>query len=152
MPIHNVPTLLRYLDGKYTIFYSQWFVTSADMIYRGMQKAADRVDWDDTGVCRTLRKTYGLDPRQARICRTWRPVMQHVSRAAALAATACQTVLRNKRWNCSSVRSAPGLTPELLKGWITRFVFIYFHPLNFCFFFFYIITSAHKVRVCISPY
>lgn len=82
----------------------------------GMQKAAGKVDWNDVGVCRTLRKTYGLDSRQARICKSWRPVMQHVSRAAALAVVACQSVLQNRRWNCSSVRSAPGLTPELVKG------------------------------------
>jgi len=81
-----------------------------------MEKATGRVDWDDAAVCRTLRKTYGLDARQARICKTWRPVMQHVSRAAALAAIACQTVLHNRRWNCSSVRAAPRLTPELVKG------------------------------------
>lgn len=141
--IHISKWNIRYLN-------SQRFVTSADvcMIYRGMQKAADRVDWDDMGVCRTLRKTYGLDPRQARICKTWRPVMRHVSRAAALAAAACQTVLQNRRWNCSSVRAAPGLTPELLKGCITRFVFIYFHPL-YKYIYIYI-TSAHKERVCIT--
>ncbi|VVC24564.1 Wnt,Wnt protein, conserved site [Cinara cedri] len=82
----------------------------------GMQKAAGKVNWEDVGVCRTLRKTYGLDSRQARICKSWRPVMQHVSRAAALAVVACQTVLQNRRWNCSSVRDAPRLTPELAKG------------------------------------
>lgn len=93
--------------------------------HRGMQKAAGKVNWDDVGVCQTLRKTYGLDSRQARICKTWRPVMQHVSRAAALAVVACQTVLQNRRWNCSSVRTAPRLTPELVKGGKTR-LFSYF--------------------------
>lgn len=90
-----------------------------------MQKAAGKVNWDDVGVCQTLRKTYGLDSRQARICKTWRPVMQHVSRAAALAVVACQTVLQNRRWNCSSARTAPSLTPELVKGGKTR-LFSYF--------------------------
>lgn len=97
-----------------------------------MQKAAGKVDWDDVGVCRTLRKTYGLDPRQALICKSWRPVMQHVSRAAALAVVACQTVLQNRRWNCSSVRDAPRLTPELAKGWKTRLrIFFFFFSHSF---------------------
>lgn len=102
---------------------------------RGMQKAAGKVDWNDVGVCRTLRKTYGLDSRQARICKSWRPVMQHVSRAAALAVVACQSVLQNRRWNCSSVRSAPGLTPELVKGWKTC-LFVIFSTVFFTVFFF----------------
>lgn len=91
-----------------------------------MQKAAGKVNWEDVGVCRTLRQTYGLDSRQARICKSWRPVMQYVSRAAALAVVACQTVLQNKRWNCSSVRTAPRLTPELIKGCKTSFNFFFF--------------------------
>lgn len=95
------------------------------VIRRGMQRTTGRVDWDDVGVCRTLRETYGLDSRQARICKSWRPVMQHVSRAAALAVVACQTVLRNKRWNCSSAQAAPRLSPELVKGWKTRFNFYF---------------------------
>uniref|UniRef100_A0A2S2QYY9 Protein Wnt n=1 Tax=Sipha flava TaxID=143950 RepID=A0A2S2QYY9_9HEMI len=98
------------------IVLSICIVQTNSIQWLGMQKAAGKVDWDEVGVCRTLRKTYGLDSRQARICRSWRPVMQHISRAAALAVVACQTVLQNRRWNCSSVRVAPRLTPELVKG------------------------------------
>ncbi|XP_050543414.1 protein Wnt-11b-like isoform X2 [Daktulosphaira vitifoliae] len=79
-----------------------------------MRKA--KLDWNNTSVCRTLRKDYGLDSRQTRICKTWRPVMQQISKAATLAVAACQAVLQNRRWNCSSVKAAPRLTPELIKG------------------------------------
>ncbi|XP_050434771.1 protein Wnt-11b-like [Adelges cooleyi] len=90
-------------------------IPASNIQWLGMRRA-NRMNWDNASVCRTLRRNYGLDSRQTRICKTWRPVMQHISQAATLTVVVCQAVLQNRRWNCSSVRAAPRLTPELVKG------------------------------------
>nr|CAH7747320.1 unnamed protein product [Callosobruchus chinensis] len=42
--------------------------------------------------------------------------MPHVQQAARLAVDTCQQAFGNRRWNCSSVASAPFLTPDLTRA------------------------------------
>ncbi|CAH1979807.1 unnamed protein product [Acanthoscelides obtectus] len=70
----------------------------------------------DRSPCAVARRRYGLARAQARLCRTAPDAMPHVQQAARLAVDTCQQVFGNRRWNCSSVASAPYLTPDLTRA------------------------------------
>ncbi|KAL1514205.1 hypothetical protein ABEB36_003498 [Hypothenemus hampei] len=42
--------------------------------------------------------------------------MPHIQNAASLAADTCRKVFRDRRWNCSSITTAPFLTPDLTRA------------------------------------
>ncbi|KAJ8942866.1 hypothetical protein NQ314_009930, partial [Rhamnusium bicolor] len=66
--------------------------------------------------CRIARKRYGLMKIQAKLCRNTMEAMPHVQNAAMLASETCRTVFRHRRWNCSSIVTAPYLTPDLTRA------------------------------------
>lgn len=66
--------------------------------------------------CTIARRKYGLAKPQAKLCRNSIDAMPHVEIAASLAAETCKTVFKYHRWNCSSVDTAPVLTPDLTRG------------------------------------
>ncbi|XP_049772038.1 protein Wnt-11b-2-like [Schistocerca cancellata] len=73
--------------------------------------------WAVSGACRRARASLGLARRQARLCRSADgEAMPHVARAAALAAATCQALFADRRWNCSSVNSAPAFSRDLTTG------------------------------------
>jgi len=42
--------------------------------------------------------------------------MPHIQNAATLASETCRKVFTHRRWNCSSITTAPFLTPDLTRG------------------------------------
>jgi hypothetical protein len=42
--------------------------------------------------------------------------MPHIAKAAAQTVTTCQSVFADRRWNCSSVETAPSFTPDITTG------------------------------------
>ncbi|CAH1369299.1 protein Wnt-11b-1-like [Tenebrio molitor] len=66
--------------------------------------------------CGVARRRYGLAKLQAKLCRSSMETMPHVQKAAILAAETCQTVFQDRRWNCSSIITAPYLTPDLTRA------------------------------------
>jgi hypothetical protein len=58
--------------------------------------------------------------------------MPHVQKAAILAAETCQTVFQDRRWNCSSIITAPYLTPDLTRGKYTCNLNSYSSDKNSC--------------------
>ena len=66
--------------------------------------------------CGIARRRFGLAKLQAKLCRSTMEAMPHVQKAATVAAETCQTVFQDRRWNCSSIVTAPYLTPDLTRG------------------------------------
>lgn len=66
--------------------------------------------------CSIARRRYGLAKFQAKLCRTSVEIMPHVQQAALLAAQSCKNIFKYRRWNCSSIDTAPHLTPDLTRG------------------------------------
>ncbi|KAJ3654930.1 hypothetical protein Zmor_014081 [Zophobas morio] len=65
--------------------------------------------------CGIARRRFGLAKLQAKLCRSTMEAMPHVQKAATVAAETCQTVFQDRRWNCSSIVTAPYLTPDLTR-------------------------------------
>ncbi|RZC41025.1 Wnt-11b-1-like, partial [Asbolus verrucosus] len=66
--------------------------------------------------CGLARRRYGFAKLQAKLCRSSMEAMPHVQKAASLAAETCQRVFQDRRWNCSSIITAPYLTPDLTRA------------------------------------
>ncbi|XP_063933567.1 protein Wnt-11b-1-like [Zophobas morio] len=66
--------------------------------------------------CGIARRRFGLAKLQAKLCRSTMEAMPHVQKAATVAAETCQTVFQDRRWNCSSIVTAPYLTPDLTRA------------------------------------
>ncbi|XP_018570906.1 protein Wnt-11b-2-like [Anoplophora glabripennis] len=66
--------------------------------------------------CTLARRRYGLVKIQAKLCRSTMEAMPHVQNAAMLASETCRNVFKHRRWNCSSIVTAPYLTPDLTRA------------------------------------
>uniref|UniRef100_A0AAR5P4J9 Protein Wnt n=2 Tax=Dendroctonus ponderosae TaxID=77166 RepID=A0AAR5P4J9_DENPD len=66
--------------------------------------------------CTQARRRYGLVKIQAKLCRTSMETMPHIQNAATLASDTCRKVFSERRWNCSSIITAPFLTPDLTRA------------------------------------
>ncbi|KAJ8920937.1 hypothetical protein NQ315_015730 [Exocentrus adspersus] len=66
--------------------------------------------------CTVARRRYGLVKVQAKLCRSTMEAMPHVESAATLASETCRNVFKHRRWNCSSIITAPYLTPDLTRA------------------------------------
>jgi hypothetical protein len=42
--------------------------------------------------------------------------MPHIVKAAAQAVATCQSVFADRRWNCTSIETAPSFTPDITTG------------------------------------
>ncbi|KAJ9601226.1 hypothetical protein L9F63_000621 [Diploptera punctata] len=67
-------------------------------------------------MCRRARVQYGLVRRQTKLCRSTTQAMPQIVRAAQQTVVTCQTVFADRRWNCSSIESAPNFTPDITTG------------------------------------
>jgi hypothetical protein len=67
-------------------------------------------------MCRKARVQFGLVRRQTKLCRTTTQAMPHIVRAAAQTVTTCQSVFADRRWNCTSIETAPSFTPDITTG------------------------------------
>jgi hypothetical protein len=45
--------------------------------------------------------------------------MPHIVKAAAQAVATCQSVFADRRWNCTSIETAPSFTPDITTGTVT---------------------------------
>ncbi|VDO94342.1 unnamed protein product [Soboliphyme baturini] len=75
--------------------------------------------WNESHHCPkngVERKKYGLIGAQTKLCKRHADLMPIIMRAAAQTATVCQNEFSDRRWNCSSIRLVPKLTPDLTKG------------------------------------
>ncbi|KHJ45377.1 wnt family protein [Trichuris suis] len=75
--------------------------------------------WNQSYHCprhRAERKRYGLIGAQTKLCKRHADLMPIIMKAASLTVTVCQQQFKDNRWNCSSVKYVPKLTPDLTKG------------------------------------
>jgi hypothetical protein len=80
--------------------------------------------WTESGHCprtREERKVHGLITYQARICTRLPELIPHLITAASQTVDVCQWTFADRRWNCSSVMSAPNLSAELNSGQLHSF-------------------------------
>lgn len=66
--------------------------------------------------CKTARREYGLVRQQTKICRTTFEAMPQIVKAIDQTLTTCQTLFEKRRWNCSTILTAPSFTPDLTTG------------------------------------
>ncbi|KAF7287177.1 protein Wnt-11b-1-like [Rhynchophorus ferrugineus] len=66
--------------------------------------------------CTLARRRYGLVKIQAKLCRNSLETMPHIQNAALLASDTCRKMFSDRRWNCSSIVTAPYLTPDLTRA------------------------------------
>lgn len=69
--------------------------------------------WTDTNDCKT---SSGLSSDQLKICQQHLDLMNTVSLAAFKGIESCQRQFHDRRWNCSSIKSAPKLSRDLKRG------------------------------------
>lgn len=79
-----------------------------------MLRHAPHTTWRPSS-CRAAGR-WGMTPRQVSLCRSTLEAMPHLAKAAQLAVTTCRQVFADRRWNCSSLESAPHLGPDLSAG------------------------------------
>nr|CAD2192281.1 unnamed protein product [Meloidogyne enterolobii] len=75
--------------------------------------------WTNSGDCprsREERRVFGLIAYQARVCVRLPELIPHIINAASLTVDVCQAAFANRRWNCSSILTAPNLSAELNSG------------------------------------
>ncbi|KAL7071617.1 hypothetical protein ACQ4LE_009212 [Meloidogyne hapla] len=75
--------------------------------------------WTNSGDCprsREERRVFGLIAYQARVCVRLPELIPHIINAASLTVDACQSAFADRRWNCSSILTAPNLSAELNSG------------------------------------
>lgn len=86
--------------------------------FRALRKAS--FQWNMTGasssLCRKARAQFGLVRRQTKLCRTTTQAMPHIVKAATQAVATCQSVFADRRWNCTSIETAPSFTPDITTG------------------------------------
>ncbi|XP_066258616.1 protein Wnt-11b-1-like [Euwallacea similis] len=87
-----------------------WNVTSVNSNHgRGIRSGV-------RSPCTLARRRYGLVKIQAKLCRTSMETMPHIQNAASLASDTCRKIFSDRRWNCSSIATAPILTPDLTRA------------------------------------
>ncbi|NP_001161493.1 wingless-type MMTV integration site family, member 11 precursor [Saccoglossus kowalevskii] len=70
--------------------------------------------WNQTSSCR--RAKAGMVSAQKKICRQELDSMEGIVEAAELTKQTCVKQFADRRWNCSSINTAPDFTPDLDKG------------------------------------
>ncbi|XP_015916686.1 protein Wnt-11b-2 [Parasteatoda tepidariorum] len=75
-----------------------------------------REGWNRTSQCLYAKKNAFLKGRQVSLCQKHVEVMSHIVSAAKEATNVCLAAFSDMRWNCSSIKLAPYLTPDLTKG------------------------------------
>ncbi|XP_018331310.1 protein Wnt-11b-1-like [Agrilus planipennis] len=71
---------------------------------------------DIKAPCAYARKHFGFTRLQTKICKSHLEMFPFVESAASLATKTCQQLLHNRRWNCSTVETAPTFKPDLLRA------------------------------------
>ncbi|XP_017781202.1 PREDICTED: protein Wnt-11b-2-like [Nicrophorus vespilloides] len=66
--------------------------------------------------CSVARRRYGFAKLQTKLCRNSLETMPYVQSAAQMASETCKVIFEDRRWNCSSIDTAPSLTPDLLRA------------------------------------
>jgi len=87
-------------------------------IFRALHRV--QPSWTNSGDCprsREERRVFGLIAYQARVCVRLPELIPHIINAASLTVDVCQAAFANRRWNCSSILTAPNLSAELNSGW-----------------------------------
>ena len=88
------------------------------LVSRALRKS--KFQWNATGaaasMCRKARVQFGLVRRQTKLCRSTTQAMPQIVRAAQETVATCQTVFADRRWNCSSIETAPNFTPDITTG------------------------------------
>ncbi|XP_054718174.1 protein Wnt-11b-2-like [Uloborus diversus] len=75
-----------------------------------------RQGWNKTSQCLLAKKQHLLKGRQVSLCLKHLEVMPHLVAASRDTTNVCLAAFTDRRWNCSSIKSAPNLTPDLVKG------------------------------------
>jgi len=94
------------------------------VFYRALYKSKQK-PWQVNQNC---TKSAGLVKRQIKICRQNLDLMGTVTHAAYLTADTCQKQFSERRWNCSSIKKAPRLSRDLVRG---KFYIVHFHLYQF---------------------
>lgn len=98
--VQVVLTLLLWIDFCNGI---KWLA-----LYKNRQKS-----WTNSKDC---KRSYGLSSEQLKICQQHLDLMSTVSLASYQGIDACQKQFNDRRWNCSTITSAPKLTKDLKRG------------------------------------
>ncbi|CAK5088049.1 unnamed protein product [Meloidogyne enterolobii] len=86
----------------------------AKIIFRALHRVQPA--WTNSGDCprsREERRVFGLIAYQARVCVRLPELIPHIINAASLTVDVCQAAFADRRWNCSSILTAPNLSAEL---------------------------------------
>uniref|UniRef100_A0A1I8BE93 Protein Wnt n=1 Tax=Meloidogyne hapla TaxID=6305 RepID=A0A1I8BE93_MELHA len=90
------------------------------VIFRALHRVQPA--WTNSGDCprsREERRVFGLIAYQARVCVRLPELIPHIINAASLTVDACQSAFADRRWNCSSILTAPNLSAELNSDTVT---------------------------------
>ncbi|KFD67719.1 hypothetical protein M514_07454 [Trichuris suis] len=103
-----------------TVFYYSYYHYYNNNYYDYVQALGHgKQIWNQSYHCprhRAERKRYGLIGAQTKLCKRHADLMPIIMKAASLTVTVCQQQFKDNRWNCSSVKYVPKLTPDLTKG------------------------------------
>ncbi|CAK5089373.1 unnamed protein product [Meloidogyne enterolobii] len=92
----------------------------AKIIFRALHRVQPA--WTNSGDCprsREERRVFGLIAYQARVCVRLPELIPHIINAASLTVDVCQAAFADRRWNCSSILTAPNLSAELNSDTVT---------------------------------
>ncbi|XP_056646842.1 protein Wnt-11b-1-like isoform X1 [Diorhabda sublineata] len=99
---------IRWLSLQHSHF--QWNISTLNSnLGRGIGSGSK-------SICTIARRRYGFEKIQAKLCRRSMEIMPHIQTAATLASETCRSVFKHRRWNCSSILTAPYLTPDLTRS------------------------------------
>ena len=80
---------------------------------RALTKDHKNTIWANATVCKSTRL---LVSPQTSLCKRNLDVMSAVVESTTVTFDTCQEQFQDRRWNCSSIVSAPNFTPDLDKG------------------------------------
>src|SRR6218665_3693020 len=92
------------------------YQSAAIVIYRAMS-TEQRQTWNKTTEC-ARRKATGLLKDQRSICQRNLELMPFVVAAARQTVDVCEDLFADRRWNCSTIHTAPNYLPDLTGGWL----------------------------------
>ncbi|GLV37926.1 archease [Carabus blaptoides fortunei] len=97
------------------------FIVEYGRAIRWLALQHSNIPWNVTSLtsrllCHQARHRYGLGRKQTRMCKDSMETMPHVVSATTLAVDACKKLFSNRRWNCSSIETAPDFTQDLTRG------------------------------------
>uniref|UniRef100_T1JI07 Protein Wnt n=2 Tax=Strigamia maritima TaxID=126957 RepID=T1JI07_STRMM len=88
------------------------FCISVDAI-KWLALSQTNLSWNVTSHCSRARKYSELVSGQAKFCKRHIETMPYIISSAAAAIRTCQYTFADRRWNCSSINTAPRFTPDL---------------------------------------